>query len=351
MRKTRPIAPIMLALAACAWCAGLRAEDSPEAIKNARKRFAEGVAAMDGKKYEEARVAFAQAYALKPHASVLRNLGQAELRTGHYVEAARHLSSFLRDTSFGTAEERDLANKALEEAEAKVGKIAVEVDVGGAEITLDGDVAPAGEPVYGEPGRRTLRVKKAGYADYESVEALEAGRSLSLKVTMQRVGSGAATPTAAPPTTATPSSASPISGAQQTMSPERPAQPRSTSRVEPAIVVVGATVAVVGLATGVGFAMQAGSKASARDDRLAGLTGPSPCGERTPDVGACAEIARLADDRAAAQNRATASFIVGGVAAAATLAYVLWPRSASRSVQLVPTLTYRHAGMFVTTSF
>src|SRR5438552_6734139 len=117
--------------------AGSALADPPsEDVKMARKRFQEGVAAVDAGNYEAARVAFQQAYALKPHPSVLRNLGQAELKTGRYLEAARHLATFIRDTSFGTPAERDIAKKALVQAEAKLSKLVVEVDVDGAEISV-----------------------------------------------------------------------------------------------------------------------------------------------------------------------------------------------------------------------
>src|SRR5258706_5056331 len=98
------------------------ADPPNEAVKMARRRFQEGVAAVDAGNYEAARVAFQQAYALKPHPSVLRNLGQAELKTGRYVEAARHLSTFVRDTTYGTTPEREAAAKSLAQAETQVGR-------------------------------------------------------------------------------------------------------------------------------------------------------------------------------------------------------------------------------------
>src|SRR5882724_7293141 len=65
-------------------------------IEMARQRFREGVQYYDQHQFEKARLAFLQAYALKPHPSVLLNLAQSELRSGHPDDAALHFSQYLR---------------------------------------------------------------------------------------------------------------------------------------------------------------------------------------------------------------------------------------------------------------
>ena len=59
--------------------------------------FQEGVTFYDAKDYEKARAAFLQAYALKKHPSVLLNLAQSELRSGHEADAAQHFDQYLRE--------------------------------------------------------------------------------------------------------------------------------------------------------------------------------------------------------------------------------------------------------------
>ena len=173
------------------------AEPATEQVKVARKRFQEGVAAADARNYEAARLAFQQAYALKPHPSVLRNLGQAELKTGHHLDAARHLSTFIRDHLRHTGG-RESAKKSLAEAETKIGKLLLEVDVAGAEITVDGEISgrsPLGaDPIYVEPGQRVVRVQKDGYDLYEQTQGFEPDRVIRLKVALR--------PTAPAPTEA-----------------------------------------------------------------------------------------------------------------------------------------------------
>jgi hypothetical protein len=62
----------------------------------ARQRYNDGVAAFDAGRFEDARAAFLQAYALKHHPAVLLNLGQSEMRSGHYDDGGNHLQQFLR---------------------------------------------------------------------------------------------------------------------------------------------------------------------------------------------------------------------------------------------------------------
>src|SRR5258706_3209992 len=196
MRRSRTHAAILLSLL---WASSAWGEPTSESVRRAKELFAEGVVGADAGNYEAARVAFQQAYALKPHPSVLHNLGQSELKTGHYLEAARHLATFIRDTSFGTPAERDIAKKALVQAEAKLSKLVVEVDVDGAEISVDGEPAgrsPMGpDPAYVEPGERLVHVQKEGYPSFDQRQTFEAGRTAQLKVAL-RAGEALPTPAA-----------------------------------------------------------------------------------------------------------------------------------------------------------
>src|SRR5688572_1685364 len=101
----------------------------------ARQRFQEGVQHYDRKDYEKARLAFLQAYLLKPHPAVLLNLAQSELRAGRYAEAAENFSKYVRENP--TADQMSHAKAAFEEARDKVGEVSVEVNATGAIINVD----------------------------------------------------------------------------------------------------------------------------------------------------------------------------------------------------------------------
>ncbi len=134
----------------------------------ARKRFQEGVKLFDEKKYDLARTAFLQAYALKRHPDILLNLAQCELAGGRPLESSLHFRDFLRDPATSTHPKRVDAERGLGEARLKLGRVQVRVDAPDAEVLVDGarvgssplpeavDVAPGNHLVEARLGARTL---------------------------------------------------------------------------------------------------------------------------------------------------------------------------------------------------
>lgn len=95
-----------------------RADEDTD-TKQARRRFQEGVRSFDAKKYEEARVAFLQALALKPHSSIVLNLAACEAAMKSWKDAAGHYEQYLtmpETTDVGRAE----AEKGLAEAKRQL---------------------------------------------------------------------------------------------------------------------------------------------------------------------------------------------------------------------------------------
>src|SRR4051794_26936217 len=137
------------------------AQDKDAVTEMARRRFQEGVKFFDQKRFEEARAAFLQAYALKHHPAVLLNLAQSEIRSGHPLEASRHFTGYLRESPNASAAERAEAEKGLAAARAKLGRIHVQVPIG-AEVIVDGESvgqAPFSEPIDVMPGTHTIEGK------------------------------------------------------------------------------------------------------------------------------------------------------------------------------------------------
>jgi tetratricopeptide (TPR) repeat protein len=142
----------------------------------ARQRFREGVAHYDRQDYEKARLAFLQAYLLKPHPAVLLNLAQSELRAGRHAEAAANFSKYLRENPAAPA--LDHAKAGFEEARQRVTELNVQVNATGASVSVDGSEAgrsPLPSMLYLMPGRHTILARK-GSASAERVLDAIAGR-------------------------------------------------------------------------------------------------------------------------------------------------------------------------------
>jgi hypothetical protein len=194
------LAPIALGLILSLAPAAVRipvahADDSTTVA--ARARFKEGVALAEQGRFEDARAAFLQAYALKKHPDVLLNLADSSLKSGHTLEAERYFSQYLREATDAKPEKRQAAEKGRNEARAKLGRIEVSAP-SGTEVTLDGErigVTPLDGPIYVDPGAHAVKLKGPdGTTDAQSVAVL-AGQQGTAKL---KAGGGA-TPT--PPST------------------------------------------------------------------------------------------------------------------------------------------------------
>jgi Tetratricopeptide repeat/PEGA domain len=171
---------------------------TPEEVQQAQVRWNEGKAYFDAGNFEAARVAFKQAYTVFPHAAFLQNLGEAELRTGRHVEAARHFTAFLRASSTGSPAQRELAKKSLAKAAERLGSIIVTTNVDDAEIRIDDEVvgrSPLGSLAwYVEPGRHLITARKDGYLDGSERIDVAIGPPRTVLVRVQRVVGGRSEP-------------------------------------------------------------------------------------------------------------------------------------------------------------
>ncbi len=187
------VGPVLLAPARA------MAQEDPAVTAEARKRFQEGVRLFDEKKFELARAAFLQAYALKKHPDVLLNLAQAEMASGKPFEAAGHFKEFLKDPTTASHPKRPEAERGLADARARIGRVQIAVDVADAEVFLDGKklgTSPLAEPVDVTPGPHVVEAKKGDKAGSQGVMAAEG------KITVAQLnlgGGGAVAPVVVPP--------------------------------------------------------------------------------------------------------------------------------------------------------
>ncbi len=232
--------------------------DSVTAI--ARQRYNEGVAAYDAKRWEDARAAFLQAYALKHHPAVLLNLGQSELRSGHQDDAGNHLQQFLREHATATPDQRAAAEKGIAEAKKSAGFVVVNVDSPGADVSIDGTTigkTPLLDPVFVKPGKHTVFAALQGRTAAASVD-VKAGTASS--ASSLSLGGGGASAPAGP-------------------APAWPPHARA-----PAAAGVAASPAHPQLRAGAHAAPQPGAPSARAPAWAAGARVPSPCTPGSPSA-------------------------------------------------------------------
>jgi hypothetical protein len=365
------VATLSVVIATPAWG---QPAPTPEEVQQAQVRWNEGKAYFDAGNFEAARVAFKQAYTVFPHAAFLQNLGEAELRTGRNVEAARHFTAFLRASSSGSPAQRELAKKSLARASERLGSIVVTTNVDDAEIRIDDEVvgrSPLGSLAwYVEPGRHLVTARKDGYLDGSERIDVSVGPPRSVFVRVQRVIGG----TSDPPPDEPKASATPPSSPQATRVATEPPSGAAKGSLEPRssvapartiVLVTGAALTVAGAAVGTVYALRAGDDAT----RIRNLQNELPErnkkyeGQEPPHGGVCnAPVAstdfdfcqRLGNETEQQRTDRTVrniAFIGAGVVGVATLATAFLWRPRPATVSIAPVLSPSSPGLVVFGSF
>lgn len=296
------------------------AQQTDQATRDARRRFLEGLAAADRGNFEAARTAFQQTYAMKPTAAVRRNLGEAELRTGRYLAAARSISGYLAEVQDATDADRESARDSLSRAEEYVGKISVVVDDVTAAVLVDGSSVDWHRPIYVEPDQEhTVRADGGGRFESRTVSTPR-GKHVTVELHLLP-------PVALAPTLA-------LMPARVSVDAGPPAPPLGVSRgAPPGLVVAGGLAAAVSLGLGVAYAI----KASSAEGDAQGLRSIARSQLGDPNSGSgpgctygapvCSELDAALDSRSAARQIAVIGFVGAAVFGAATLgAIAFWPR-------------------------
>ncbi|HMA93739.1 MAG TPA: PEGA domain-containing protein [Polyangiaceae bacterium] len=211
----------------------------------------------------------------------------------------------------------------LSEEKKHVVTVDVVVREEGATVSVDGvavGVTPLQTPVFVEPGRHILIVRKAGYKTVDRNVDLPAGSTDTWDVTLKEEE---------PPVVAAPPNA-------VLVGPVRVQPPLDDPRVDPSsmvvskpnpwILVAGGAVTLGGVVTGLVF----NAKANRAEERMHSLqltTGTYGCfdGGSIPR-GTCDDLLDEAKRKDASRNISTTAFFVGGAAAVGTALYWLWPR-------------------------
>jgi hypothetical protein len=251
---------------------GIAIAEDDGTVEMARQRFREGVNFYDQRQWEKARLAFLQAYALKPHPSILMNLAQSELRGARPADAAGHFTEYLRGNSEASEAEKQEAELGLAAAKSKVGEVTVTVDVPGSQISVDGEekgVAPLNGPLYMAPGAHTVEAKSNDRRASKTVNA-NAGVAITTSLSLRGAAASAAPAAAAAAAGAAPAAAAPPEEHAAAASEEPPVDLQESPSADAGssgrkpffvwwkdtpLAIAGTVIGVVGLGGGVTFAI------------------------------------------------------------------------------------------------
>ncbi|HKP58166.1 MAG TPA: tetratricopeptide repeat protein [Polyangiales bacterium] len=196
-----PAAPAPAAPASSA-PAGPATEPTPEAKDAARAAYGRGQTAFAAGRYDEARVAFEEAFAAVPNPIVLLSVSESRAKLGQTREAITALERYLQLKP-------DAADRADVEAKIKaLGSMPAYVTVTskppGAQLTIDDAATPQIAPAQLElaPGKHVLKYALPGYVSNSEVVEVDPGARYELEVVLQ--AAPAATPVPPPVVTAPP---------------------------------------------------------------------------------------------------------------------------------------------------
>jgi len=372
-----------------------RAADEDTTVAIARERFKEGVAFFDQKQYDKARVAFLQAYALKKHPAVLLNLAQSELRCGHEVEAAKHFSTYLRETTTASDSERQAAEAGLNATKSAVALLDVNVDESGAEIYVDGSlegISPLPAALFVSPGPHNVEARKGGKTKTQQVNT-SAGRQFMADLSFAPKTLPAEPAVASAGKNAATQPPPPTQGPEEPSSSSAGRKPFFSWLVSSPVGIVGLGLTGVGVGGGIGLAVASKQSYKNADSVAAQITHAASQDSMmaTPDTrdlcndpsawlnkqanppadvptragqynAACSKYQDNVNSGDQLKTWSTVGFVVGGVAAVGTVIfYFVDPnarvdtgdsaRGERRRVALVPSIGPAHTGLTLIGSF
>jgi hypothetical protein len=344
----------VLALLGLAGALHAQPAPTPEEVQQAQTRWNEGKAFFDKGQFEAARVTFKQAYTAFPHPAFLQNLGEAELRTGRNVEAARHLAQFLRSSSSGSTQQRELAKRSLQKAADPLGSILIQSNVEEAEVRVDDEVVgrtPLGSSAwYVEPGRHVVVARKEGYLDASETIDVAKGAPKDLIIRLRPIepvgrASGSTAGGSRAEAGAKASAASSISTADEGKERTQGLDTRSVA------LATGIGLTLAGTAVAIVYGWKSARDADDLNALHKNLPGGGvdncvkPAGDRAL-VAACDTLADASHRFVVDRNVRNVAIVTASVlGAASVVTFFLWPSDSAKPVALVPGLGPGFAGL------
>jgi hypothetical protein len=297
----------------------------------------------------------------------LQNLGEAELRSGRNVEAARHFTAFLRSSSSGSPAQRELAKKSLARASERLGSIVVSTNIDDAEIRVDDELvgrSPLGNfPWYVEPGRHLITARKDGYLDGAERIDIAAGPPRAVHVRVQRVVSGTSEapreePKPAASAVAATTSANPDGNSGAKAPPATSDSQRSGVPARTVVLLSGAALTIGAAAVGTVYAFRAAADSTRISNDLTQMEQKDPsspaasyCANLTADRDLCNSYKENNTKLQSDQRVRDIAFVTAGVFGVATIATVFLWRPHATTVAIAPALRPDAPGVVLSGQF
>ena len=287
------------------------------ATDKARQLHMEGDELYKQGDYERARVSYVAAWALKKNWQLAGSLGDCELKLGFSRDAAEHLAYFVRSSP--TQPPSNDAMKLYKEAQAKVARLDISVDLPGADVVVDGKFvgkSPLVDPLFVEPGAHTVELRLG-----EKLKSfhVDLAKGVSHPMSVALAGSG------------------------KDSGPKLP------------ILLGGAGLGLVALGAGIGLLAASGGKGADADLVLEQMKAAKVVCTQPPVAGPCQDIVSLRQSHDTLHNVGV-PLLAGGVAVAVvTLSYALWPRGdaapKTTGLRVIPVVGAAGGGLWIGGAF
>jgi hypothetical protein len=300
---------------------------------------------------EQARGWWIQSYALYPTANVALSLGRVELSLKRYRDSAEHLDYALRHMPDSKSEKaHSEAQKALADARAHVAAVEVTTTQLNVELRVDGKKvgrSPLDHVIYLDAGTHELsaHLGSNSIARAVTVQPPQVYQvNLPLVVQTRAVETRRAEPVV-------------VANESARRSDEKDEAPAADARRDPVPIVIGGTLFMAGIASGIVFRLNSDTKFDNAEQMRARRANTGCVGDQVQST-ECQALLSAAESGDRARNWSTAGFVVAGAALAGTLTYWFWPRHSERPqkaaqlrVHVTPSLTDKSSGMLLAGEF
>jgi hypothetical protein len=322
---------LTLSVAGVSVASNARADDAADSSAEARKRYADGIAAFEHKDYGRAVEDFAFVYRTTGQTKHLWNLALAEYEAHRTYDALLHLREYVAKPDFNAKNEAR-AHALIAELSPRVAHVTIVAPDGG-EVTMDGrtlGVAPLKSPVDVDPSREHVIVVRRGQAEARRSVPAPGPQDVSIELSL---------PAAAPPPAPAPVAVAPAATGNSAGSPaaapdapktEPAAPPASADRADSGThgssgaartwLTVGLGVGAVALA---GAGLYMGIQSSNDSDDAARIRSTLPA-NGCPASPGCAALQSALSDQDSHHSTSTLLFAGAGVLAVGAVASFLF---------------------------